>query len=1178
MNIHVFYVNKGDMLTYDLSLAMGSVSQLQRAIERDLSIPMERQVMLVSGGEAMSPASRVSSYSAGTDTCPIFLFNLKAIEEKNAPEILPRLEHDNVQQRIEGSINMAPTLATLSTRTQLALDLRDLSQQHMNRCRGLVHEQHLQHQGWCSVVANLEDSLQVFTEEANVFISWYKQFLECKSERQEMLQNFAESYELLSKMPILPSLREVLNKPNRAGVPPETPADAPDTLLAFFIKLEDNPRLVEEAEQLLLELSKLDEELLRQTMEEKEKVLESAAMPSMKEVRGLENRLSSLEQLILKVNGLVKEQEEYAQGFVNNQKRCRELADPHVLPDLSISHKATLRTMEKNFTKLVNHMEQCLCTKRELCTNLHGRLRWTMYVEKIMSSLDGRIALQFENLKRLKYRLDKLDQVARAPAVYAQLCAEVCRRKSFSFTYNKWNHKVYNKANDWYRKEVEHRKKFYQSIGKHFLKAFFSGLDKVPPQVMVLPPSNIDDDLPSITEQEIALLKQILPELEPWLMVHDEDHESEIVSLVSTLSPNTPSDIVLLSARHSSHGSLAKAFSPEFDTQIISTHTAPSTMESISGNSNSAGDGIIRYETIVDEAGQLQPEIHMMEKIELFEDVEEDASAATDDDAAPGSLMDSSAAFTTANFCMNFDESEKLAALTATIAMQNAEIQQLLSENSLLKEKCKKLKGFMRQMGSSASEGVRQLKEAYHSIASDLSSNTSEFSTLHARILSAVGSVSTLHKYELDTQLQAQLLEQKTELVRFALDRDEHEDLKDDFKKLQKDYDSLLQEMESQEARQRAELEVAMKDIDSVGVQTNNLDESGEDTELVSLRDEVEYLIRKVSENESVAKQDLENLKSSMSLAHELRIKELQSEHKKELKVLEKSRQRWKAEVFDALELEGEVEHTQGTEELASAAEDNFAADLVLRLQEQIKRVKEKALNESINLIEERYQQQLTEQEKRFVERTMSQEQEFEYRSTKMKESLQLAHEMKYEEKLEQLKKEKDSVIRQLHKKLNKIEMSESVVCVDAASTNRNEETVAHLDALQEQLKEKESFIKGLQHKLNSYEMSASLRTASLEDKVSVKSCAAGDKVILCYDERYRHYLIFSLEAINYFVHTDSLEGLGLDDSVQGDQRKSWLLAEVVSKVLCQAKKENNRFRVPVNTKFYRVKVKPWSL
>lgn len=31
------------------------------------------------------------SSSCLQDTCPIFLFNLKAIEEKNAPEILPRL-------------------------------------------------------------------------------------------------------------------------------------------------------------------------------------------------------------------------------------------------------------------------------------------------------------------------------------------------------------------------------------------------------------------------------------------------------------------------------------------------------------------------------------------------------------------------------------------------------------------------------------------------------------------------------------------------------------------------------------------------------------------------------------------------------------------------------------------------------------------------------------------------------------------------------------------------------------------------------------------------------------------------------------------------------------------------------------------------------------------------------
>ena len=68
-------------------------------------------------------------------------------------------------------------------------------------------------------------------------------------------------------------------------------------------------------------------------------------------------------------------------------------------------------------------------------------------------------------------------------------------------------------------------------------------------------------------------------------------------------------------------------------------------------------------------------------------------------------------------------------------------------------------------------------------------------------------------------------------------------------------------------------------------------------------------------------------------------------------------------------------------------------------------------------------------------------------------------------------------------------------------------------------------------------------------------SCGAGDKVILCYDERYKHYVVFSLSTTAYFVHSDSLAQLGLDQSVPAEQRKSWLLAEVIDKEYCQAKK-----------------------
>lgn len=56
-------------------------------------------------------------------------------------------------------------------------------------------------------------------------------------------------------------------------------------------------------------------------------------------------------------------------------------------------------------------------------------------MEKVVSSVDGKIALHYENCRRLKIRIDKLDQIYRAPSVYAQLCAEVCRRRKFALEY-----------------------------------------------------------------------------------------------------------------------------------------------------------------------------------------------------------------------------------------------------------------------------------------------------------------------------------------------------------------------------------------------------------------------------------------------------------------------------------------------------------------------------------------------------------------------------------------------------------------------------------------------------------------------------------------------------------------------------------------------------------------------
>lgn len=61
------------------------MSALKDQIEVKSKIPSDKQVLLISGGECLDPNKRVCSYSAGTDTNPIFLFSKSLIESTSPP-------------------------------------------------------------------------------------------------------------------------------------------------------------------------------------------------------------------------------------------------------------------------------------------------------------------------------------------------------------------------------------------------------------------------------------------------------------------------------------------------------------------------------------------------------------------------------------------------------------------------------------------------------------------------------------------------------------------------------------------------------------------------------------------------------------------------------------------------------------------------------------------------------------------------------------------------------------------------------------------------------------------------------------------------------------------------------------------------------------------------------------
>lgn len=77
-------------------------------------------------------------------------------------------------------------------RTQLAQEFLELARNQNRLCDKLVHDQHLQQQGWSAVVANLEDITTEFRKRSDIF---EKSFLDYISERDSHL-SFLKEYVL----------------------------------------------------------------------------------------------------------------------------------------------------------------------------------------------------------------------------------------------------------------------------------------------------------------------------------------------------------------------------------------------------------------------------------------------------------------------------------------------------------------------------------------------------------------------------------------------------------------------------------------------------------------------------------------------------------------------------------------------------------------------------------------------------------------------------------------------------------------------------------------------------------------------------------------------------------------------------------------------------------------------
>ncbi|KAL5016944.1 hypothetical protein ScPMuIL_006533 [Solemya velum] len=524
--LYIFHVDTGTMMTFDMNLAMENVSALQTVIAKACHISEEKQVLLISGGESLDPAARVCKYSAGTDTNPIYLFSKSTIEAATPPSPSVHYGSDvDLHSQVEGSLIMPPAYETVVSRAQLALQFQDVDQDELRACERLVHDQHLQQQGWAAVVANLEDISSALQRRSEIFQEAYKNYMEHREQFLQTLLSINDSLQLLSKIPLLPCLHNEKVEPMSSSfsMSAEELDKSKNSLFDWINSQDPHHSLQDMVDQCKKVIDQFDDQVLNAILMDVEQTFEAVSNQNMKEVKGLEDRLYGLDQIMSGARRLVTEQKEMSQGFVQNQNRLSNLRDNTILPDLCASHRKQLLVMLNNHKKLREIKRKCRLAKEDLSVNLHTRLRWVMFVEKKICDVDGKLMIYHENLKRLKKRLDILLQIETAPKVYAMLVVEVVRRRQFSSKYFQWASNIASESSHVQKEEIRRRQEFFVNVGQHFLQSLFHGFEDFSVTFARESPSPFDQNLPKITQDDVDMLRTHVPELEGVLRLPVEE-------------------------------------------------------------------------------------------------------------------------------------------------------------------------------------------------------------------------------------------------------------------------------------------------------------------------------------------------------------------------------------------------------------------------------------------------------------------------------------------------------------------------------------------------------------------------------------------------------------------------------------------------------------------------------
>ncbi|XP_037034011.1 RB1-inducible coiled-coil protein 1 isoform X2 [Bradysia coprophila] len=1080
--LYIFHVDTGHMMKFDMNMALESVQSLKDTIERLHGLPTNHQVLLISGGEILQDGSRVCSYSSGTDTNPIYMFNTSFVELKNAHPPGPSIEPDDFKEQVKRSLNLPANYSTVYNRAQLAQKIHERAKEEIKICETLVYEQHLQQQGWAAVIANMEDLTDEFRQRCEDFYRSFDQHLSRQTEYNEFLSSFSEDLEKLSRIPILPGLMSDAsqgfhgfddiyeeNESSSAADSTERPSsrsrlnseqldtEEPSndemeiseqqkarglTLLNWISAKENQATLQSMAESCVKGLKKIDQEVITSLKTNVENIISSATMEDIKEVKGLKSRLEGLDRLMFEAKKKTQDQNELATAFQQNQIRANNLGDASILPDLCESHSSQLNVMLKNHLDIRDIRRRVSTAKEELGVNLMQRLKFIVQIENRMSDLDNQLLFYHRCLRRVQRHLIIIEQIHHAPSMYVTAVTEVVRRRQFSTNFLIWASDLASRLVSIYDEEVMRRQDFCASFEGHFLNSLFSGTNDMPPTYAIQAPSIFDSGLPNLTQNDLDVLSTCLPEVTSKIPLPD-------LSAVIQFFMQT------------------------------------------SGNSIQTGKDKNPLEKNVKDGCDSETDTEEFEQVGQIE--RRQVSTSTTDVTQPPETASMS---------------------TSTLEIATRHVETITEENlGSTRLEVERLRGLLHSMHSVCRNAVGLLREQLSNIKKDSDS----------------GKQALEHQFEKIAETWDKIKDEAQNREREAINR------------LTVDHELELNDIKKY-------LNTKVEEIDALTSDKSRLEEmhkrlvAEHDKDKEDLRKSIDEMTNRIAEMEAQANQVLADKQKAVN---EIRDK-LHREHKTEIESLrcrfklmatmdrspsETSLE--KIERPDAIEIHGSIpKFSFGT---SSPKSPTSSQDMFKRILDEKERQLD-TMRERMDVLARenmRYKgtiQNLADSDETGKQMSMLRAQ------------------------LDAMQLEKQKLENELKAERSRRDMEASVTVDRSVLTTSTRELVSP-----------------------SSSSSSRLRSYCQRHFICIDSCTRGDHVLIVWNGSHRQFTIVQDNPVLFFLHADSHEALNLTVPPEREPPLCHALGIVTDKEYCHAKKNENRYKVSVGTKFYRVKVRPRS-